>query len=131
MPWHVRVHSDPPIIELALSGRLTPTELTEAARETLVLARQQSAPRVLGDCSALEGGHSVVDLYALAEWLAADSVGPRLREAVVIPDLSLVSDHVRFWETACRNRGIEVQAFNDRASALQWLCEVSRSPSGL
>lgn len=32
---------------------------------------------------------------------------------------------VTFWETTCRNRGLEVRSFTDRARALEWLASAS------
>jgi len=105
--------------EATYSGTLTATDLKAAAGEIMALMQTGGTTRLLADCTDIKGGHSVFDLYELADWIKAQA--PHLREAVVLPSLDLAADHVRFWETTCRNRGIAVRVFNDRDTALRWL----------
>ena len=121
MPWSTRVDPDFPIVVTRYEGVLEPSELSEAIRESLVVARDCGRNLFLGDCSALAGGHSVVDLYALADALLASGVVRGFREAVLLPALPDSAENVRFWETTCLNRGIRVRIFLDRESALAWL----------
>lgn len=122
MPWCAKILADVPVIETFYSGILTPAELNAAAQETLVLARAHGTNLLLGNCTALEGGHSIVDLFRLAEDLAKSGVGRTLKEAVLPPVApGEAVKHVQFWETICRNRGIRVRVFADRQAALDWL----------
>ncbi len=123
MPWNVSAPAALPIIETRYEGVLAPSELADAVRETLVLARSSGRMLFLGDCRAMTGGHSVVDLYSLAEVLLSSGMGRGLKEAVVLPSLPESAESVRFWETACLNRGLRVRIFLDRESALAWLLE--------
>ncbi|MEI8340010.1 MAG: hypothetical protein WCH43_00550 [Verrucomicrobiota bacterium] len=121
MPWHTILLEDLPVIETRYSGVLTPAELSSAAREIFDLIREHNRTFLLADCTALGGGHSIVDLYALAETLASGNLVPNLKEAVLLPSLPDSVENVKFWETACINRGIRVRIFCNRQSALDWL----------
>ncbi len=119
MPYTISHINDPTHVEVTYSGVISPQELESAALEIVALMTLKQTPRLLADCSGIAGGHSVFDLYALADW--AMSHAPHIREAVIIPTLPLSSDNVKFWETTCLNRGLQVRVFNDRASAETWL----------
>lgn len=121
MPWKITVLSEFPIIETRYEGILTQGELSEAVRETLALGRVNSTALFLGDCTALAGGHSVVDLYLLADSIMASGIGHTLKEALLLPELPGSAENVRFWETTCYNRGFRVRIFQERSQALEWL----------
>jgi hypothetical protein len=121
MPWKVRHPDDRAIVETVYAGLLSPEELLAAARATVAEARARGTRLLLGDCSELEGGHSVVDLYGLLDLFGSIENAHEFREAVLMPSLAATAEDVRFWETACRNRGLEVRAFRQRAEALAWL----------
>ena len=121
MPWNTSYLAAADAVLTVYSGVLDPAVLHEAVRSTLALARQQNTMRFLADCSTLEGGHSVVDLYELAKLVAASGAPPGLREAIVMPQLAEAASDVRFWETTCRNRGFTVRVFATMAEASAWL----------
>lgn len=121
MPWHVTTFRDPAFIELSFQGILLPGELADAMAETISQGLASDCFTVLADCAALEGGHTVLDLDTLAEVLATTGIGPRLREALVLPVSRKVQGEVRFWETTCLARGLDVRGFEQRADAIAWL----------
>lgn len=121
MPWQVRVLEDHPVVETCYTGRLSADELAAAVRETLAAARAHNEVLVLGDCTGLEGGHSIFDLFATVDLVIASGLAGRMREAVLLPSLPESLETVHFWETACRNRGLCVRIFADRQEALHWL----------
>jgi hypothetical protein len=123
MPWTARLNAGAAIVEIVYVGVLTRDDLTIAALETLELARDHDTWRILGDCTQLAGGHSITDLYFLAESIAASGFGSRIKEAVLLPALPAAADDVQFWETTCSNRGLRVRVFSQRDLALQWLLE--------
>jgi hypothetical protein len=119
MPCSVSLNTDASHAEAVYFGTLTAADLEAAAREIMALMQGSNTMLLLADCTGVVGGHSVFDLYALADWLR--TYAPRVREAVVLPTLDLAAENVRFWETTCRNRGLAVRIFNDRERALEWL----------
>lgn len=119
MPCSVSFNVEASRAEATYAGTLTPSDLEVAAREIMALMQESNTRLLLADCSAVTGGHSVFDLYALADWLKSSA--PWVREAVILPTLDLAAENVRFWETTCHNRGLAVRIFNDRPSAVAWL----------
>lgn len=121
MPWKICVHPEFPIVETSYTGIIAPKEMFEAARETISIAHEKGVTRLLSDCTAFKGGHTVFDLYTLAEDVKADRISRVLKEAIIIPEGLESVQLVRFWETTCANRGITVRIFNDRQGAIDWL----------
>lgn len=132
MPWHTSFPPDIPILEARFSGVLTSAELTVAAEETLRQARRSGRMLLLADCSTLDaGGHSITDLYFLADTVSKSDIGGELKEAVLLPVLPASAEQVEFWENACFNRGVKVRIFTSRQEALGWLLgEQEELPAG-
>lgn len=124
MPWQIKIHTDNKIIETSYSGVLAPKELQDAVFKTIQVGENFDHPRFLGDCFKLDGGHSLFDLYGLVEVLSKIPYVRTLKEAILLPELPDSSEKVRFWETACYNRGIRVRVFTRRDEAIDWLLEV-------
>ena len=123
MPWTTRLMPAQDYIESTFSGQITPAELQDAFETSMALVRETDCRRILADCTRMQGGHSVIDLYFLADALLATGLASKLREAVLLPELPDSAENVRFWETTCANRGIRVRVFTDRAEAMAWLLE--------
>ena len=119
MPWTVTPHPDLPIIETVYAGSLNGKNVAEAAAETLNVAMSLGRNRLFADCSTMEGGHSIFDLYFISEQVSLGSLN--LREAILQPALAASREKVEFWETACMNRGMLVRIFSDRDEAIRWL----------
>jgi hypothetical protein len=122
MPYQTQAHDDPRYVEIRYTGDLTSAEMRTSARVIMDLADSHGTHRVLADCAGLAGGHSIIDLHDVAEWLAADPKRALVREAVVLPDAPGANEKVAFWEMACENRGLQVRAFTTHSDALTWLC---------
>ena len=120
MPWDLRFDPELRIVETRYAGRVEPNELRAAATATLACGEEQGTHRYLADCTALEGGHSVLDLYALVEILS-DVRPTAFREAILLPQLAAPRQEVDFWETSCANRGFVVRIFDGREPAVAWL----------
>lgn len=121
MPWNVTIDPTARFVETTFAGVLSPEELKAAVMATLHACQSRNMPLLLADCSTLEGGHSIVDLYEMASAVAASAVVGQLREAVLVPTTAVAADSVQFWETAAGNRGLTVQLFQDREGAMAWL----------
>jgi hypothetical protein len=121
MPWSTSYLPDLDVVMTAYCGVMSPQSLGEAVQATFALAEEHGAKKFLADCTTLEGGHSLVDLYGLVKLLEGYGLTPGLREAIVLPQLKAAATDVRFWETACRNRGFDVRVFESLAAAHAWL----------
>ncbi|WP_420712409.1 STAS/SEC14 domain-containing protein [Niveibacterium sp. 24ML] len=125
MPYVARFCDQTSVVEASYTGQVTSRDLKLAAQEILELLKLHGVSRVLADCSDMVGGHTVFDLYALADWLK--HTAPYVREAVVLSRTDHADEAVQFWATTCRNRGIAVRVFRDRDSAREWLHRFPRS----
>ena len=125
MSYAVRVNEELQILEATFSEIVPPEELRNGVTEALGVAKRRGINLFLTDCSNLRGGHSVVDLYFLADQLVALNFDPaQFREAIILPAAdSETTTNVRFWEDTCFNRGYKVEAFFDRHDAIQWLVQ--------
>lgn len=121
MPWNARLAPDVAVIETTYAGFLSPEEVAAAIAQTMELVRAHGVTRLLADCTTLEGGHSIVDLLAFVESVASTDGASALKEALLLPALAASAENVRFWETACLNRGINSRIFSDRSRAIAWL----------
>jgi hypothetical protein len=130
VPWEASYLPDLDAVLTVYCGVIPPGTLKEAVEATLDLGQERGTTRFLADCTSLEGGHSVVDLYGLAALV--ESVGAtrekagiarESREALVLPQLDAAAREVEFWETTCRNRGFDVRVFAGMAEARAWLLE--------
>lgn len=120
MSWHVAFNKALQFIELTYAGAVDGKELGASAAACVALIERHQTSRVLGDCSALDGGHTLADLYFLSDWVAGLKL-PRFREAMLLPPAAASSEAVRFWQTTCINRGLSVKVFDNRETALEWL----------
>lgn len=124
MPWTTSYLPDLDVVLTVYAGVIAPADLQKAAATTLNLAREHNTRRLLGDCSTLEGGHSIVDLYGLGQLLESMPSAAGIHEALVMPQLSAAARDVHFWETTCRNRGIDVRVFRTMEEAREWLLQL-------
>jgi hypothetical protein len=129
MPWKVKVHKDKLVIETTYSGLINPDELKAAVYETLNQAQLHGAGLLLGDCTTLVGGHSVIDLYYLAAAMKENNMRFIIKEAVILPKCPGSIETVKFWENISLNEGLMVQVFTDRKSAMDWLLNINNEPS--
>lgn len=122
MNWQTSYQVETQLIELTYSGSVNQIELALSAQATLKLAQEHGSNRVMTDCTAMHGGHSLADLYFLSDWLITMKAH-RLKEAVIMPTEAACSELARFWETTCINRGLRVRVFDKREAAESWLLE--------
>ena len=129
MPWRITVSGSPAIIEVIYDGVVAPSELVEAFTAALAAGQEHKSLLFLADISELKGGHSIVDLLDIVTRVDALGIDRRVREAVVVADSTVAGPDAQFYETACRNRGINARLFTDREEALVWLRQSPASPS--
>lgn len=122
MNWKTTYLDDEKVVNVTYSGTVTRDELTAAAQSALDLSLEHGTNRVLTDCTTMQGGHSIADLYFHSDWLISVKAY-RMREAVLMPAAVAFNALVDFWQTTCRNRGLNVRVFDEPESARQWLGE--------
>ncbi len=121
MPFSVRYLEEEGIVETVHSGAVTPAEQRKAWEETGSVAGEHGCRRFLIDLRAQGPAASPVDMVEAAALLAALPPGTIERQALLLPPRERGASDVEFFETACRNRGLNVRVFSDRDEALEWL----------
>ena len=113
-------------MEVFYTGTTSAQDLQESTSALIELEKQEDLNRFLVDASAmtLDASTSLLDILALpARQYVEEHADRRGCVAVFLPDSSAAVDAVRFYETACRNRGWIVQRFAAREEALSWLTD--------
>ena len=124
MPYTVAYLEDHGVVETVYSGTVTLEELQSALTDTGVVAAENLCNRFLIDAREQGGAEgSTFDILKLAEFLSSLPLDVIEREAILPPPTPQTVDDVHFFETAARNRGLNVLMFSDRDEALAWLSE--------
>lgn len=106
---------------MVFHGAPAPQELDAAMTEAGTFGAEHLTNRFLVDSREMPAGGSVFDVLALAELMASLPPGLIEREAIVLSGDAAAADQMEFFETASRNRGLDVRVFRDRDEALAWL----------
>ncbi|HZL64186.1 MAG TPA: hypothetical protein VFD50_04460 [Thermoleophilia bacterium] len=109
------------VVETVWSGQVTAADVDRGVTETGILAAENLCTRFLVDLREQTPGGSTLDIFSLAEFLCSLPPGTIEREAVLTPRTPAAADEIKFFETACRNRGLDVRMLDDRSAALEWL----------
>lgn len=112
------------IVELVYTGRFTVQESRESTSKAIALGKKHGDADALVDASETELAVSIFDLLDLpAHQYVEEDMNRRIRIAVIPPRRPKDKEDVRFYETACLNRGWQVRLFTNRNQALEWLSE--------
>ena len=121
MAVEVRFDEASGVVEMILTRATTPEELDAAMTRAGTLGAEMLTNRYLVDCREVASAGSAFDILAVAELLASVPPGVIEREAVLLPRDAAAAEDFEFFETACRNRGLDVRVFHDRDEALAWV----------
>ena len=121
MAFKVRFLEDLGVVETVWSGNVTVAEVDRGVTETGILAAEALCNRFLVDLREQAPGGSALDIFSLAEFLCSLPPGTIEGEAVLTPWTPAAAEEIKFFETACRNRGLDVRMLDDRDEALEWL----------
>ena len=121
MPVDVRFLDDVGVVEMVVAGAVSPQDLDEGVTQAGALGAERLSNWYLVDARDIAAGGSAFDVLALAEFLSSIPPGVIEREAVRLPLEAAAKEEMEFFETACRNRGLDVRVFQGREDALVWL----------
>ena len=110
---------------VTLTGELSLTGAQSAFSELLAAAARQLQPKLLIDCSRLQGEWTPDDRYAFGAFLAAEVQRtahqfpsfPRIAIYAVAP----LMDPNRYTQTVATNRGAQVRASDSMQELTSWL----------
>ena len=121
MTWTIGFDDALRLIRIVYSATLNPEDIEASAAEALSLARKHECRNILADCQELLNTNSMSTVHLLADRIAAMKSSSAVREALVLPAHPIAQEAVRFWENACRSRGLDVRTFADMPAAIEWL----------
>ncbi|MBX7059029.1 MAG: STAS/SEC14 domain-containing protein [Leptospirales bacterium] len=121
MPYTVTYLNEWQVVQIAYEGEVSPADLEAALYQAAALAQEHGTEKFLADCSLMEGGHSVTDLFSTVHSLDEAKISHQMKEAIVFDPASTMAQYISFYETAAMNRGYNVRLFSDRSAALAWL----------
>jgi hypothetical protein len=121
MTVDVRFNEEAGVVEMTFAAAPAPQELEAAMTQAGALGAEMLTSRYLVDCRDVSTPGSAFDILAVAELLSSIPPGVIEREAVLLPRDAAAAEDFKFFETACRNRGLDVRVFHDRGEALAWV----------
>jgi len=122
MTWAIKQNDQSGIIQVTFTGPTTGQDLRDATSKAIELSKELSITKVLVDVSQMEVLASTIDIYNLPNiQYVEEGLDRRVRVALIQPDTLKERNDVHFYETACVNRGWQVQTFPGRDAAIAWL----------
>ncbi len=125
MPVITRYNEPLELVESTWIGVITQQELAETNEEHTRLHIDYGVQSFLNDLSSIEKlSLSINDLFQLPSKKYDESSASRMiRIALIKPSIPDAEDLLTFYETACLNRGWNVQIFVEHSSAFEWLTQ--------
>jgi hypothetical protein len=120
---------DPALVAVVFSGAITGAQLREATVAAAALGQKQGVMRYLVDATGVFSLPRELEFFVLPARMY-DELGlerHELRVAVVVPPAGDPQELVKFYETACVNRGWQVKVFDAREPAIAWLGVADRA----
>jgi hypothetical protein len=121
MPVTVTYVEEAGVVEMVFHGAPAPEEIDDAMTRAGAIGAENLTNRFLVDSRDMPAGGSAFDVLALAELMASLPPGIIEREAILLSADAAAAEEMEFFETACRNRGLDVRVFRERDEALAWL----------
>ena len=121
MTWTVEYVPDHDMVQVTVIGAATGDDLSAAGLEAIRLAKAHNTTSVLIDDMKLERAFSLADIYALPKFYLANQPSVTNRVAIILPTSQPARDNMLFYETVCRNRGLNHRTFDERQEAMAWL----------
>ncbi len=129
MPVDITVSENNEFINLVYTGNITNDDLLYSIKQAIELQNKNNISLYLADCSNMIAQHSILDLFTKIQSFYEIGLRKDMKEAIILPnsnsdEVSTESaDKIKFYETACLNRGFKVKIFPGKDEALKWLLE--------
>lgn len=123
MPYTVSHIEDGNIICISARGHLTIEDYKKGSQEVVDMLKKHSSLRLFVDDRLLHNVASIADLYDLTHFFYEIELPLKLRIAILIGINTTNTKDIVFFETACRNRGYNMQIFQSENEVFKWLQE--------
>lgn len=123
MPVKINLSENNNYIELIYNGSIVNDDLLYSLNKGLELMNESGINLFLADCREMTAAHSILDIFTKVQMYLDKGISKDIKEAVILPESSETADKIKFYETACLNRGFRVKVFNEKDEALNWLLD--------
>ena len=123
MKWEFHYREDYGYLEVVISGPLSPDDLNKMAIERWNELRRLKCNKILFDFTQITNILSVIDIYKRPEESEKSGVLRTNRAAAVVPDTYW--NEFKFMETVYQNRGFDLNVFNNKKDAINYLANVN------
>ena len=122
MKWKFNYHRDHDYLEVVISESISNSELNQMAVERWRELRKLDCHKVLFDFTQIKNMLSTIDIYKRPEESEKVGVLRTNRTAAVVPDIYI--KEFQFMETVYQNRGFDLNVFNNKEDAINYLAHV-------
>ncbi len=121
MPYKINYIEKSGIVIIENKGELTYDELVNQSKEAIILAKDKNSQLFLSDFSNVKVQANTFKLLKFPEIYEQYGMNRNSKIAVVVTNVELKTDELRFYETICINRGWQIKIFLKREHAFEWL----------
>lgn len=124
MPWKVSYDPEQGFIEEVYCGVSVTADFHAAIAARISLEQKTGSKKILVDLLAVELSINTIEIFGLPNKYYPEVKAPRSScIALLVSSDERVRKAAKFFETACVNRGWNVQIFSERKSAVEWLAK--------
>lgn len=122
MDWEIKIDKDQKLLEIITSGLLDKNSSLEMAKVIAKTMKKNRLKRALIDHrNVTELSGEIIDIYERPKLFRIIGMFLGIKIAEIInPEHT---DHFKFLETVCLNRGFRFSIFFDKPAALSWLLD--------
>ena len=117
MPQKINIKNDDGIIMVESSGRVSYGDFIETFNNVKKLVEKTGYNKLLDDATNEE---LILSTFEIFEFFS-EYIPRNLKHAMLVDDRTKSKSSRMFGETVAKNRGFQVQLFENRTSAIDWL----------
>lgn len=123
MPYEVLYHQEYGVVEVVYCGEISHDDFVGAHEDAWELAKEKGVVRFVSDNRRVKGSPPVRTIVRIPELYDRLGVGRGNAVAVVLPSRGLEARTTKLYVKMARAIGRNVEAFNYREEALEWLLD--------
>lgn len=121
MPVKLEFSNAPNRIEVTYSGTITESDYRKAIIDFVNFNSEKKCLLVLTDLRDMVVTPSILNVYDSINLFEKMGIDKKTSEALIMPENKFAADNIKFYETACQNRGYNVKIFYNKEDAINWL----------
>lgn len=121
MPVKLEFSDNPHRIEVTYSGAISESDYKQAIIDFVKFNSEKKCLLVLTDLRDMIVTPSILNVYDSINMFEKMGIDKKTSEALIMPENKFAADNIKFYETACQNRGYNVKIFYNKEDAVKWL----------